>query len=123
MLKSGIKCFIKTFLFGSNRFFNEFLVISKLWKDVTHCIDQDIHEFIEERLVKSNGSTITHSATKDSPKNVVTLLVTRHDPVRDGETECPDVVGDDTEGHVDLLLFRLTRGTWFRQSRSVLLSA
>ena len=62
--------------------------------------DQRCHQCAEKGFVtgKTELAAISHSATEDATEDVVAAVVTGHDAVGDGETQGPQVVGDDAEG-------------------------
>jgi hypothetical protein len=72
----------------------------ELGKNAAHFSDERFDERAEERFVSGETqlSSISNRTPQDPAQHVVAAVVAGHDAVGDGETQGPQVVGDDAEG-------------------------
>ena len=69
-----------------------------------HHLDGTLSETAQEGRLHAGRSAEAGGAADDAPQHVATALVAGHDPVGDEEGHGPGVVGQDPQGHVDLVL-------------------
>ena len=97
-----IQRLVKRFFLTQQCVFDQGLFDAQLGENVAHGLREDIDQAIEERLVKSERASVTHGAAQDAAQDVTASFVARLDSIRDREAQRADVIGDDTEGDVDL---------------------
>ena len=73
--------------------------------------------------MKPKCPSVPYRATQDAAQDVIAVAVARLDAVGNGETQRPNVVGDDPEGHVHLLLLGVSGAARLRQRGTVFLAA
>jgi hypothetical protein len=62
------------------------LFFADFWKNIAHVLGQHFHQFVEERLVKTEAAAIADGAAKDAAQDVVAVVVAGQDSVGYGKT-------------------------------------
>ena len=65
--------------------------------------DHRLHHFKQERLVHTQELAVTGSPTEQPPQHIASALIGGLDTVGNHEGCCPDMVGDNPEGHIGLM--------------------
>ena len=115
---SPIKGLVKRLFLSLDDFLNMLFPGADFGKYVAHRVGEHVHEFVEERFVETERTTVAHRATQDAAQDVTAPVVARLNAIGNRKAQRADVVGDDAEGDVELNLLRLRRGHVLRGERT-----
>lgn len=94
---------VECVFFAEENFFDLFLALAKIGKNVAHFPGEGGDEFGEKGFGKSERSAIADGTPEDASKDIIAVCVARLDAIGDGEAEGTDVIGDHAHGDIDFL--------------------
>src|SRR5437773_10436195 len=97
-LDPSIQRLVEGFFFRPNHFLDVRLTRADFRKHLPHRFRQHINKLIKERFVKTERSPITHCASQDAAQDIMPIVVSRKNSVRNCETEGADMICDHVKG-------------------------
>src|ERR1700722_16467908 len=92
-INPSIKCFIESFLFATDNVLNVIFFSADFRENVAERVSDDIDEFVKKRFVETERPSVADSAAENSAQNVIAVGVSGKNSVRDGKTECANMIG------------------------------
>src|SRR6185369_7395763 len=92
---------VERLLFIPNGVLHLLFAFPNLRKHIAHRLGQHVHQLVEKRLVKAQGTAVANGATQDPAQDVTTTFVRGLDAVGDGEAQRADVIGNNAESNVE----------------------
>ena len=94
---------VECFFFAEENFFDLFLALAKIGKNVAHFSGEGGDEFGEKGFGESERSAIADGTSEDASEDIIAVCVAGLDAIGDGEAEGTDVIGDHPHRDIDFL--------------------
>src|SRR4030095_5097385 len=110
---------VEPFLLLLQDFPDVLLLPGNLRIDLAHRCGEHIDQFVKERLRQSKVSAVADGAAKAAAGHIISVGISRQNPIGNSEPQGSDMIRDNTERNVSLLLEIRAGRTWRWQRRAI----
>ncbi len=97
-----IKCNVKTFFLAFYDFLNELTLFNNFRKNVTHCINNSINQFIYKRSAHIEIPTVARSAPQNAAEDISPAFIAWYSAIANRKSECANVICNYIHGRFKL---------------------